>query len=71
MTDDRTRRSSMYVAEEQAALDLKKPGRSVFPTGADGSSSSTVSSVAGHDPEGLISEARVPTWNTEHLAAHS
>jgi len=50
MTDRRARRSSMYLDKEQAALDLKKPGHSSFPTGADGSSPSTASSVAGRDP---------------------
>jgi hypothetical protein len=39
MTDG-PRRSSMCVAEEQAALDLKKPGHANPPTGADGSSPS-------------------------------
>lgn len=38
MTDGRPGRSSRYVDEERAALDLKKPGHSTFPTGADGSS---------------------------------
>jgi hypothetical protein len=37
MTDGRPRRSSMYVAEQQAAPDLEKPRHSTFPTGADGS----------------------------------
>jgi hypothetical protein len=46
MTDGRPRRSSRYGAGEQAALDLKAPWHSIFPPGADGSSPSTVSSVA-------------------------
>jgi hypothetical protein len=55
MTDGRPGRSSMDVVEEQAALDLKTPGHSIFPTGADRSSPSSVSSVAGRDPvEGPI-----------------
>lgn len=50
MTDRRARRSSIYLDKEQAALDLKEARALSFPTGADGSSPSTASSVAGRDP---------------------
>jgi hypothetical protein len=50
MTDRRARRSSIYLDKEQAALDLKEARALKLPDGADGSSPSTASSVAGRDP---------------------
>jgi hypothetical protein len=72
MTDRRPGRSSMCVAEQQAAPDRKKPGHSIFPTGADGSSPSTLSSVAGRGPvEGSIPRGTSADPEQEHPAPHS